>query len=83
MTPAHGCGRETLGAKYPGSSLTKTERAARLGGPSCTRPPMGTDARCCCGSPYFRPAALRSSSALSVFSHENAVAVCSMPPWSR
>lgn len=29
--------------------------------------------------PYFNPAALRSSSALSVFSHENDVAVCFLP----
>lgn len=28
---------------------------------------------------YFKPAALRSSAALSVFSHENAVAVCFLP----
>ena len=28
---------------------------------------------------YLSPAALRSSSALSVFSHENAVAVCCLP----
>lgn len=32
-----------------------------------------------CGAYFFSPASLRRSSALSVFSHEKAVAVCFLP----
>lgn len=52
------------------SAGPENEQAARggLSGGSVTRQVAARD-----GIAYFRPAALRSSAALSVFSHENAV----------